>query len=313
MARDLRQQGELDEARERLEQAAIQLQSLVPTNAQRRTVFGLQARLAMTFAEDDQIEVADEYADELFALAEAEPELGDAALVTLAYSVAERRQTAAEAANEPASQLDLFRIALRTAQAGAPTRERMNLAYQVSAQAYREGELALAREAIEQSIADATRISPTYLKEIAGMQLFRARIALAQDDFVAAESAATRANLIFEEISAEAAQRGVGEAVLAEALAEQGQLERALAVASGAHARLELGEPIAGPARRQILASLARVERTRGDLAAARIHFEEALAIEASQNELDQMLVESIALELQTLRDSGSADVSEVD
>ena len=70
--------------------------------------------------QEDQFEEADEYADELFALAEAEPELGGAALVTLAYSVAERRQAAATDFPDPSgsnSQLELFRIALRTAQA----------------------------------------------------------------------------------------------------------------------------------------------------------------------------------------------------
>jgi len=73
LAREHRVNGELDEARERLAQAAIQVRALPPTHARRRTVFGAQARLAIELADAGEIESADELANELLAEAEAEP------------------------------------------------------------------------------------------------------------------------------------------------------------------------------------------------------------------------------------------------
>lgn len=306
LAREDRQSGNLDQARENLALAALQLQELPPSSIRRRTVFGLQAWLAMDFAEADRIAEADEFADELFAEAEAEPELGGASLVSLAQSVADRRAAAAGDADSPFSRLDLLRIALRTAQAGPANRERLELAAQVAGEAYREDALDLARDAIDQALADSMAISPTRRGEIAEIQVFKARIALAQGDLESAEAAAVAANVIFDAISAGAAQRGAGEALLAEALTRQGDIDRALTVARGAHARLDLGETIDGPTRRQILAALARVERQAGDLEAARAHYEEALAIEASEAAADEKLVAEIAAELQEIAEPES-------
>jgi len=311
LARQDRRRGDLDQAREMLAMAAAQLQELPPSNTPRRTVYGLQARLAMAFADANRIDEADELAGELFATAEAEPEIGGPALVSLAQSVADRREADANGANGAMSRLDLLRIALSTAQAGPANRERLDLDARVAGEAYREEALDLAREAIDQALADALEISPTRREQIAEIQVFKARIALAQGDLEAAEAAAVAANEIFDAISAGSAQRGAGEALLAETLTRQGDLDRALAVARGAHARLELDAPIDGPTHRQILAALARVERQTGDLEAARAHYEEALAIEASELATDQKLVRELASELQGITEPESPSSAE--
>lgn len=299
LAREHRVNGELDEARERLAQAAIQVRALPPTHARRRTVFGAQARLAIELADAGEIEFADELANELLAEAEAEPELGGAALVDLALSVADRRQ--------PEPQLPVLRVALTTAQAGTTNRNRMDLAFRVADEAYRENEFDLARRAIDQAVLDAQHIGPSRKERIASLELYKSRIALAQGDLEAAESSAIAANQIFEEISASPSKRGIGEATLAEVLATKGDGERALAIAGGAYARIaqiaQIGgeEPIQDHAQRVILASLGRVERSTGDSSSARIHFEEALSIPAVDFPADRHLVKQLTSELRTL------------
>ncbi len=299
LAREHRRRSELGEARERLDQAALQVRALPPTHARRRTVFGARARLAIELADSGEIESADELADELLAEAAAEPELGGAALVSLALSVAERR--------ESESQLSILNIALTTAQAGATSRDRMNLSFRIANIAYRDKDFVLARRAIDQAVSDAQHIGPSKRSRIASLELYRARIALAQADLEAAETSAISANQIFEEISAGPSMRGVAEATLAEILAEKGSTEKALMIARGAHARIGGQEPIQNHAQRVILASLARVELSAGESASAREHFEQALAIPAVDFAADADLVEQLTLELQAL---GGADAS---
>jgi len=293
LAREHRQRGELDEAGERLAQAAVQVRPLAPTHIRRRTVFGMQARLAMGLAARGEIESADELADELLAEAELEPELGRAALVELALSVADRR--------EPESQLPLLRIALTTAQAGATSRDRMRLAFRVATRAYREEDFDLARRAIDQSVADAQHLGPSKKTRIASLELFKSRIALAQPDLKAAEKSAATAIRILEEISSRSEKLGVAEGTLAEIVGKRGDTERALTIAHDAHARFVGEEPIRDHAQRLILASLARVERSAGDSVSARRHFEQALAIPPVDSIDDIELVERLTIELQKL------------
>ena len=97
-------------------------------------------------------------ADQLITEAEAEPSIGGSALVSLAISVAGRRSadSAAETEEngaEPASQLSILRVALRTAQAGPANRVRLQLAVSVADQAYHEGDIELARNAIDQAMS----------------------------------------------------------------------------------------------------------------------------------------------------------------
>ncbi|HEB90094.1 MAG TPA: hypothetical protein ENI85_11025 [Deltaproteobacteria bacterium] len=279
LAREHRQRGELTQARERLAQAAMQLKDLPPTNAQRRTVFGLQARLAERLLEGGDPEDADRFADELLAEAEAEPELGGAALVSLALSVAERRAARAAGSGAPYSPLPLLRIAFETARTGPASRDRIGLSFRVADEAYRADELALARRAIDQALADTRRLRPTDKQKIAAFEIYRSRIALAQGDLDTAETSAVRANQIFDEVDADSSNRGIAEASLAEVLARKGDLDRASVIIRGARARLDAGDPIHDHARRLILAAVARVERIAGNPGAARKAYAEALAI----------------------------------
>jgi len=293
LAREHRRLGELDQARERLDQAAVQVQPLAPTHVRRRTVFGMRARLAIDLADAGETGSADDLADQLFAEAEAEPELGGAGLVSLAVSVAYRRPEA--------SRLSYLRIAFTAAQRGTASRDRMSLAIQVADEAYRKQDFVLARPAIDLALADAQHIGLSKKARIASFELFKSRIALEQGDLEAAEMSAITANQLFEEISAGSAQRGVGEAALAEILANRGATEKALIVARGAHARIPAEESFDDHARRIILASLARVERSAGESASAHAHFQEALAIPALDTPWDLHLIDQLTIELQEL------------
>jgi len=301
LAREHRQQGEYEEARERLSQAALQVSALPPTNAQRRTVLGMQARLAEDMAERGDIEAADLLADELFEQVEAEPDVGGTALISLALSTAERREAAALEAGEEDAQLALLRLALDTAERRSTSRDRMELGALVADKAYRGGDLLLARRAIDVAVEDAQRVIPTRKARIAELESERARIALAQGDLVAAASAATTANQLNAEAEVESARQGVGEALLAEILAEQGELERARLIALGAYARVDGDDTITPHDRRRIVAGMARVDRASGEFASARRHFEEALEIEGLDLDGDRNLVRTLAGELQEL------------
>jgi hypothetical protein len=298
LAREHRQLGELDLARERLAQAAFLVRPLPPTNAQRKTVFGMQARLAIDLADSGEITAADDLTSELFAEAEAEPELGGAALASLAVSVADRRP--------PESQLSILRIAFKAAEAGSASRDRLGLTFRVADEAYRGKDFDLARRAIDLALSDAQHIGPSKKERIASLELYKSRVALAQGDLEAAEMSAITANRIFEEVSASSSQRGAGEAALAEILAHRGVTQKALAIARGAHARIDGEEPLDDHSKRVILASLARVERSVGESASARIHFEEALAIPAADFPWDLDLVDQLTIELQELETAGT-------
>lgn len=300
-AREHQQQGELDAARERLEQAALQVNALPPTNAQRRTVLGMQARLAEVLAAHGEIEAADVLADEVFDQVEREPELGGAALISLALSVAHWREAAAIERGETISVLPYLRIALDVAQTRSVSRDRKGLAMMISTVAYEEDDLPLARRAIDQAIEDSRLLSPTRERERAQLEIGRARIAFAQGDLEAAEASATTSNQIHAELEAEASLQARGEVLLAEILAIRGELERARLIALGAYARLELDEDLDAHTRRRIVAALARVERASGDLVSARGRFEEALSIEGLDDPQDRELVGDLTRELQEL------------
>jgi tetratricopeptide (TPR) repeat protein len=297
LAREHRRLGEFDQARERLDQAAVQVQPLSPTHVRRRTVFGMRARLAIDLAAAGETGSADDLADQLFAEAEAEPELGGAGLVSLAVSVADRRPEA--------SRLSYLRIAFTAAQTGTASRDRMELAFRVAGEAYRGKDLTLARRAIDLALSDTQHIGPTKLNRIALIELYKSRIALEQGDLEAAENSAVTANRLYEEISANPAQRGASEAILAEILANQGAIEKALVIARDAQARIAGEEPFDDYAKRLILASLARVELSAGESSSARAHFQEALAIPALDFSWDHHLVEQLTIELRELDAAG--------
>lgn len=294
LARERVQTGELDQARDLLEQAALALADQRPTSTRRRTVFGLRARLAGDFAAAGQLDAADALADQLFEEAGREPELGDSALVSLAYTTALRRSEAARTDGRTDPQLPLLALALDTAARDTASRERLALAFQVSGLALRNGDLDLARRAIEQARADARLIAPGDAMQAAALEVYAARIALAQHDFAAAEGSAEAALRGFEAIGADASNLGVAEITLARVVAEQGGLERALELARRAYARTSEGAPLAPHARRQIAAGLARVETLAGDHRSANAHYREALLDPSDGSALDDDLIRSV-------------------
>lgn len=297
-ARELRQRGELDAAREKLEQAAIQVAPLPPTHVERQTVFGMRARLAEEYARAGELEAADALADQLFAEAEAEPALGGAAIAALAVSVADRRERASEDDDQPTSQLPLYRLALEAVQTGPSSRSRLDLAEKIALRSYAEGDTALARRAIDQAITDARHVIPSRRERIARLDLLRARIARDQGDLEAAERSATAANAILDDLDADPSTRAIAESLLVEILVAAGDVERAEPIARGARARMDLDQPLNEYAQRRVLAAMARLERRRGDRTAARRHLEQALAVPGIDLEADRALVRALTREL---------------
>ena len=316
LARAHQTQGEFEEAEQRLEQAAVQVSGLPAYHASRRTVFGVRARFAEFIALRGDLERADALADQLISEAEAEPAIGGAALVSLAMSVAERRSAASAASSsgggeeqsaEPASQLSILRVALLAAQRGRANRVRLQLAVSIADQAYLEGEMDLARNAIDQAIVDARILVPGNLGQWALLRIERARIAAAQNDYELAAADAIRANQIFEEISADQTNRGIGEAILAEILAKQGEGEEATRIVRNARARLDAEEPIHGHAQRVILGALARVEIANGNSEDARKYYAEALEVPGMDLLRDRFLIRELSAEAVALDASSSS------
>jgi len=298
LARADRQRGQLVQASERLAKAAILVEGLSPTHVSRRTVFGLRARLAMQLAKTDELEAADELTDQLLTEAEANPSVGGSSLASLALSVAERRSIEGTQTGEDGSQLALLRTAFVSSQAGGPSRDRLDLATMVATSALRENENALARTAIDQALSDAHVITPAETDRIIALRLHQAHIALLGGDLKSARASATAANQMLEETNGSASHRGIGEAVLAETLAAAGEVETALVIASGAHARIGGDQPMSEYATRRILAAIARVEQSAGDLDSARIHFEQALAVPGRRNVADSDLLRDVSREI---------------
>ena len=309
-AREHAQNGEFDEAETLLEQAALQLKDLRPTSTRRRTVFGLRARLAHDLAAFGEVERADLLADRLFEEVRAEPALGDAALVTLARATAERRRAAAREAGRSESQLPLLALAFDASLASPASRERLGLAFEVSGKALRDGELELARRAIDQAIEDARITAPADRMQAAALEIYKARIALAARDLDSAENAARTAVRLFEREAEDPSSRGVAEATLGQILAEKGEVERALELGRGAYARLEDRKALVPHARRQISACLARIEWLAGEREAAGAHYREALAVPADGSERDDNLIADIKAALVELETRASASTA---
>lgn len=310
-ARIDQQQGKFEAAATHLEQAAMQLEARPPGNAQRRAVHAMRARLARDLLSVGQKEEADALAEVIFSEAESMPAIGGSATVDLALALASRRKAAAEEAGLPESQLPLLRIALLAAESNTPSLARMNMAYDVSVRALREGDAQLARRAIDRAVLDARVTAPSNLHQLASLKILKTRIAIAQGDLITAEASATSANRLFEEIDAQPANRAIAEATLARALSERGDIERARAIALGAQARLGGDPPIPPHAARAVLAEIGRLERAAGDSTAALDLFEQALDIPGEDFELDILLVEQLTAEKTALMDAASGEASD--
>ncbi len=300
-ARLARQTGDFEASREHLARAARTLEGRPPTDAARRTVHGMRARLALDFVALRRETEAESLADLVFEEAGAEPEIGGPATVELATYFAGRRAAEAREAGREASQLPLLRIALDAVAQEAASLARLELAYDISQTASREGDDALARRAIELALSDARTVQASDKAQIASLEIYRARIARSQGDLATAERAATIANQIFDGVNAAASARAVGESTLAAIVAERGDGARARAIMKGARARLDQPPALPDHARRTVLAEAGRVERALGDVEAARRLFVRALDVPAQGFPPDQALVETLTRELAAL------------
>lgn len=309
-ARIARQTRDFEEARERLAQAALQLAGRPASNAQRRAVHGMRARLALDFVALGKEEEAEALADLLFEEAENEPEIGGPATVELVQNFASKRLAEAREAGMTESPLPLLRIALDAASQDAASVQRLSLAFKVSQLATRDGDDALARRAIELALADAQTVHPSDRSQIASLQIYRARIARVQGDLAVAERAATIAYRFFDETDADPTSRAIGEAILAAILAERGDEDRARAIITGAQARISMDPPLSDHAARTVLAESARLERALGRRDDARDYFLQALDIPSVDFEPDEDLVADLTRELAAL-DVPSTDAAE--
>jgi len=295
---------ELVEAEETLAQAAMQLESLPAWSARRRTVFGLQARLATELAQAEEIERADALANQLLGIAAAEPEIGGAALIGLANDVIRRRTDAPEPMPTP-EKLRILAIVLTTAEAGGVDRSRLEQAVEIAQQALGADAPDLARRAIDRASLDARKLHPGDERLHASIELLRARIALEQDDLATAESSARKAYEDFAETSAPTGERAISEITLAQALARSGDLEQARAVADEAAARLDpetqTTAPVSDYARRTILAGLSEIEEGAGNATEAERLLREALAIPEVDFEGDRHLLARLRRDLEAL------------
>jgi hypothetical protein len=300
-AREDRQLGEFDRARERLDQAALQLAGRPAGNAQRRAVHGMRARLALDFAALQRTDDSAALADALFEEVEAGPAIGGPATIDLALHFANVRAAAAEEAGLHESQLPLLRIALLASEDGSPSTPRLSLAYRVFQEAMTEGDLQLARRAIDRSLLDARTIHPGNLQQLASINVFRARVARAEGDLATAEASAIAANRLFDEAGADSDSRAVGEATLAVIVAERGDEDRARAILAAADARLQSEAGLNDHSARTVLGESARMERALGNPEAARAFFVRALDLPAIDFAADVQLVEELTRELAAL------------
>lgn len=312
LAREHVQRGELAQAEERLIQAEMQLAGRPAALAPRRTIFGMQARLAVELARQGEIERADALAHRLFDVAETEPAIGGDALVTLARSVVARRAQSPEPM-PVTEKLRILDLALTTAEAGRLQRGRLDLAFEVSQAARHADSLPLARRAIDLAERDARLLHPDDRRLIASIVLERARVALEQQDLEPAERAATTARALFDEVDASEGERGLSEITLAGALAGQGESERARSLADAAAARLDADPPPSDYVRRAILTGLARLEQDSGNTGLARRLLEEALSIPPVDSDADRHLVSRIERDLEALSDAVAGTGARVD
>ncbi|GEM_PF-2381111 len=308
-SRVARQAGDYEEAREALSKASVQLASRPADNAQRRTVHSATARLAMSLATSEQIEKANEVAEEVLAEAEADPLVGGPATVELAYYLAQKRTLEAKESGIPDSQLSLLRIALLVSEHEAASNERLMLAYEISQVASREGDHDLARRAIDRAVLDTKTLDPLGLSQLATLKITKMRIALAQGDLATAEATGAAANRLLDEFDAPAGIRAIGEATIAHVIAERGDTERARAIALSARSRLGGDPPVGNHGTLIVLGELARLERAAGDLDAARRLYAEALDLPGVDSDLDIDLVGELTQELAVLREEEKADV----
>ena len=312
-AREKRQIGKFDEMATLLEQARHLVADRPAKSIQRRTVHGMQARLALDLLALGRTDEANALADRLFEEAESEPEVGGAATIELASRFSNHRGAVAGEDGLDSSALPLMRIALDAAETDTPNRQRLGLAFEVAREAEYQGDLALARKAIDRAIADSRIIESANREQLANLQLHRARIALAQGDLDEAEQSAGATNRLLDELGATDHARAIGEATMAHVVAERGDEDRARAIARSAQSRLGGDPPPPDALLRRVLGELARMEEALGDLDAAREHYRAALELPGTASAMDQQLVETLNRERAALDTPDDAPRVELD
>jgi tetratricopeptide (TPR) repeat protein len=302
LARDHTLRKEWEEASQRLDQAERQVAALAPGHVRRRTVFGLQARLAASLAEAGEVERADALASHLFGLAEENPEIAGPALIELARSTAARHLEApgADAEEARSESLRLQETALRVAASQSASSGRLELAAALMEEAYYAGRTDLARRAADQAINDARILSPSRLSQLASLHLERARIAAAEQDFATAEKDARTALDFYQRDAATETFLGMADATLAEVLMQRGSMNEAIEALENAEARLRPDNPIHPHARRIILGARARISNRLGEKERAQSAYREALAIPGEAFEADRYLVERLRVEFES-------------
>ncbi len=300
-ARDARQLGRFEEMANLLERARLLVAERPAESIQRRTVHGMRARLALDLLALGREDEANALADALFEEAESEPAVGGPATIELASRFSIHRTDVARADGLEASVLPLMRIALNAAESENPNRQRLGLAFEVAREAEFQGDLPLARKAIDRAIADSRILEAANLRQLATLELIRARVALGQGDLAEAERSAGASNRLLDETNASAPARAVGEATMAHVVAKRGDEDRARAIARTAQSRLGGDPPAPNGLARRVLGELARMERALGDVDAARAHYRAALDLPGTQDPADQQLVESLTRERSAL------------
>ena len=289
--------GRLDEARTAFELAESRLTDRAPGHAARRAVHGMLARTATAMLATAARGDAGALAERLLAQAEETPAIAGDATSQLAQRLAAHRLQRADAAGAETSTLPLLAIALGVEESGAPSRKRRELAVRVARDAHDAGDHALALRAIVLALADTRAIEPGHTRMLVGLELERARIAIAGGALAEAEGAAATALELIDAGDADPVQRLVGESTMGRVVARRGDVARAEAIAAGVRARLTGEEPIPPYASRWGWGDLARIEATLGRSEAARALFDRALAIPGLDLDLDRQLVAELAAE----------------
>jgi hypothetical protein len=300
-AREARQAGRFDEAEEALEQAAMQLSMRPGSDAARRAIHGMRARLALELLARGRNEAGEPLADALLAEAEAEPALGGAATIDLATEIVDLRAREARRDGLEISNLPLMRIAMQSASAEKPSRSRLALAYSVAISAEREQDLDLAHTAIDLALSDARVLEPLKLGQHASLELARTRITIAQQDLSTAEQSLRSAERLLEEINADAGSLATLEAHSAHLAALNGDRDRAIAKSEAARTRLESAPQIITSTRRIVLGELARAARAMNDRESSQGLYREALDLPAAETAWEADLEARLATELTDL------------
>lgn len=303
-ARDAMTRRDWDQATARLEQAELQVAARAPGHIRRRTVFGMQSRLALAIANEDPREApparAVDLANRLASLAGEHPEIAGAAFISLA-EVSSRWPNAMDPSEESvAAGLPRLDTALRVAEAQRVSASRLSLAKTTVAAAYLGGDLNLALRAADRAVADAKILAPSRRRDL-GLRYFeRARILLARGDAERAATDSLRALELFEEVGASPSYRAAVLAQRAQALMQSESANEALAALEEAE-ELRRSSPAMSPAaQRDVLTARARISSQLGETGRARNAYAEAVAL-PEQGRIDAYRLKALRQELADL------------